>query len=109
MDTPAFTAEEPGPTRGDGVFETAAVVTPDPAGGLLEGTARRDVFTILTAQGVPTRVRNVPVAEPERADSAWITSAGALAVPGRGIDGRSLSVDRVLTGQISTAVLARTR
>lgn len=65
--------------------------TPDPADGALSGTTQGLLFDGLRAEGMPTEVRSVAVAELSDADAVWLCSSGRLIAPVRSIDGAGIS------------------
>ena len=82
-------------------------VTPAPSAGILHGTTQLSVFAHLEQRGLETAYENVPVADLERADAAWLLSSVRLAAPISAVDGRPLSVDHALTDELNGFLLGR--
>ena len=53
--------------------------TPAPSGAILHGTTQMSLFEHLEASGRRTEYRDIPVAELETADAAWLVSSVRLA------------------------------
>lgn len=81
------------------------LITPTPQAGILHGTTQLSLFAHLEARGFDTAYENVPIADLETADAAWLLSSVRLAAPIAGVDGRDKSVDRALTDEINAYLL----
>ncbi|MDQ1124958.1 aminodeoxychorismate lyase [Microbacterium trichothecenolyticum] len=81
-------------------------VTPAPQAGILHGTTQLSLFAHLETRGFDTAYENVPIADLETADAAWLLSSVRLAAPIASVDGRDKSIDRALTAEINAYLLA---
>ncbi|WP_261165902.1 aminodeoxychorismate lyase [Microbacterium sp. Marseille-Q6965] len=82
-----------------------AFLTPEPTGGILQGTTQLSAFDWLEENGHPTGYEHVPVAALHDADAAWLVSSTRLAAPITHVDGRELPVDRDLTAALNAYLL----
>lgn len=67
--------------------------TPAPSGAILHGTTQLSLFEHLAATGRRSEYRDIPLADLEGADAAWLVSSVRLAVSITELDGRSRSFD----------------
>lgn len=81
-------------------------LTPEPTGGILQGTTQLSAFDWLEENGHPTGYEHVPVAALRDADAAWLVSSTRLAAPLTHVDGRELPVDRDLTAALNAYLLS---
>lgn len=81
-------------------------ITPEPTGGILQGTTQLSVFEYLEREGADVSYARIPVSELFEADAAWLVSSVRLAAPITAIDGTQLSVDVELTNEINAYLLS---
>lgn len=81
-------------------------LTPEPTGGLLQGTTQLSAFDWLEENGHPTGYEHIPVAALYDADAAWLVSSTRLAAPLTHADGREFPVDRDLTAALNAYLLS---
>lgn len=81
-------------------------VTPEPTGGILQGTTQLSLFDWLEEQGHSTGYEHVPAAALADADALWLVSSVRLAAPVTHLDGRELPVDRELTAAMNAYLLS---
>lgn len=67
--------------------------TPAPSGAILHGTTQMSLFEHIETTGRTAEYREIPVADLESADAAWLVSSVRLAAPITAIDGRPVPVD----------------
>lgn len=67
--------------------------TPAPSGAILHGTTQMSLFEHIETTGRTAEYREIPVADLESADAAWLVSSVRLAAPITAIDGRPIPVD----------------
>lgn len=77
-------------------------LTPEPHGGILQGTTQLSVFAHLQEQGYATEYVTMRAGELAAIEAAWLVSSIRLAVPITAIDGREVPIDRDLTSQINS-------
>lgn len=95
-----------GPTSSVVLRIDGRFVTPEPTGGILQGTTQLSVFSALEAQGHDTSYARIEAGALARADAAWLLSSVRLAAPVAAIDGRELTVDRELTASLNAYLLS---
>lgn len=80
--------------------------TPAPSGAILHGTTQLSLFEHLAATGRRTEYRDIPLADLEGADAAWLVSSVRLAVSITELDGRSRSFDPAETRGLNEYLLS---
>ena len=80
--------------------------TPAPAGAILHGTTQLSVFEHLEAAGRSTEYGDIPVAELETADAAWLVSSVRLAAGIVELDGRPMPYDAEETRKLNAYLLS---
>ncbi|MEL5992396.1 aminodeoxychorismate lyase [Microbacterium phosphatis] len=81
-------------------------ITPEPTGGILQGTTQLSVFDWLEENGHSTDYEHVPAGSLADADAMWLVSSVRLAVPVTHLDGAALGVDRELTAAMNAYLLS---
>lgn len=97
-----------GPTSSVIVHAHGEFVTPAPSGAILHGTTQRALFEHLAATGEKVVYRDLPLAELQAADAAWLVSSVRLAVAVCALDGATRPVDAARTRAFNEYLLART-
>ena len=77
-----------------------------PSGAILHGTTQLSLFEHLEASGRRTEYRDIPVADLERADAAWLVSSVRLAAPITELDGASVPYDVDETRELNAYLLS---
>ena len=80
--------------------------TPAPSGAILHGTTQQSVFEHVEASGKPTQYRDIPVAELQTADAAWLVSSVRLAAGITDVDGASVPYDAEETRELNDYLLS---
>lgn len=80
--------------------------TPAPSGAILHGTTQLSLFEHLEASGRRTEYRDIPVADLERADAAWLVSSVRLAAGIIELDGRPVPYDADETRELNDYLLS---
>jgi 4-amino-4-deoxychorismate lyase len=80
--------------------------TPAPSGAILHGTTQLSLFEHLEASERRTEYRDIPVADLETADAAWLVSSVRLAVGIVELDGRPTPYDAEQTRELNTYLLS---
>ena len=81
-------------------------ITPEPTGGILQGTTQLSVFDWLEENGHSTDYEHVPAASLADADAMWLVSSVRLAAPVTHLDGTALPVDAELTAAMNAYLLS---
>jgi 4-amino-4-deoxychorismate lyase len=81
-------------------------VTPEPTGGILQGTTQLSAFAWLEEQGLATEYREVAADELRRADAAWLVSSVRLAAPIVQVDGEAIGVDEAFSARLNAYLLS---
>jgi len=79
--------------------------TPAPSGAILHGTTQMSLFEHLEASGRRTEYRDIPVADLETADAAWLVSSVRLAAGITELDGRPMPYDAEETRALNDYLL----
>ena len=82
------------------------LVTPEPSGGILQGTTQLSAYEFFAQQGLSATYARVAVADLARADAAWLVSSLRLAAPITAIDARAVLVDAPLTSALNAYLLS---
>lgn len=80
-------------------------LTPEPSGGILQGTTQLSAFAWLAGQGFDTAYGRIPASDLQASDAAWLVSSSRLAVPITAIDGEPIPVDAALTAELNAHLL----
>ena len=81
-------------------------ITPEPTGGILQGTTQLSLFDWLEENGHSTDYEHVPAGSLADADGLWLVSSVRLAAPVTHLDGRELPVDAELTAAMNAYLLS---
>ena len=80
--------------------------TPAPSGAILHGTTQQSVFEHVAASGKRTEYRDIPIAELQTADAAWLVSSVRLAAGITDVDGASVPYDADETRELNDYLLS---
>jgi 4-amino-4-deoxychorismate lyase len=80
--------------------------TPAPSGAILHGTTQQSVFEHVEASGKRTEYRDIPIAELQTADAAWLVSSVRLAAGITDVDGASVPSDAEETRELNAYLLS---
>jgi 4-amino-4-deoxychorismate lyase len=80
--------------------------TPAPSGAILHGTTQQSVFEHVEASGKRTEYRDIPIAELQTADAAWLVSSVRLAAGITDVDGASVPYDAEETRELNAYLLS---
>lgn len=81
-------------------------LTPEPSGGILQGTTQLSAFAWFERRGFDTAYGRIPASDLHTADAAWLVSSSRLAVPITVIDGVPIPVDAALTAELNAHLLS---
>jgi 4-amino-4-deoxychorismate lyase len=95
-----------GPTSTVIIRSGDTYATPAPSGAILHGTTQQSLFEHLAASGRPTEYRDIPIADLQTADAAWLVSSVRLAVGMTELDGRPLPYDADETRELNMYLLS---
>jgi branched-subunit amino acid aminotransferase/4-amino-4-deoxychorismate lyase len=104
---PILTDGDGNVTEGPGfnVFALVEGVLYTPAVGVLEGITRMTVCEIAAAEGIETRIEQVPVSALYRASELFLTSTAGGVMPVSELDGQPVGMD--CPGSVTTAIRDR--
>jgi len=80
--------------------------TPAPSGAILHGTTQQSVFEHVAASGKRTEYRDIPAAELQTVDAAWLVSSVRLAASITDVDGASVPYDADETRELNAYLLS---
>jgi 4-amino-4-deoxychorismate lyase len=80
--------------------------TPAPSGAILHGTTQQSVFEHVAASGKRTEYRDIPAAELQTVDAAWLVSSVRLAAGITDVDGASVPYDADETRELNAYLLS---